>query len=85
MNDNLLDKISQDPWGPESPAVKAVNAFRQVIAGHLAEMFLDGKADEVRTWARGIAHELKFAGVDIDDDIVNRIRDLALAPDDVPF
>lgn len=85
MSDDLLAKASGDPWSPESPAVQALDAFRRVIAGHLAEMFIDGKADEVRKWARSIAHELKLAGVDIDDDIVSRLRDLTLAPDDVPF
>ena len=84
MSDNILDKASM-PWATEASAVEALRAFRTVVAGHLAEMFLDGKADEVRTWARGIALELKRAGVGIDDDIVDRIRELALAPDDLPF
>lgn len=83
MSDDLLAKATGDPW---DPSAQAIDVFRRVVAGHLAEMFLDGKTTEVRTWARGIAEELKHAGVDIDDDIMRRLRELTLDHrPDVPF
>ena len=76
----------RDPWAPD-PNIEALIAVRRVVAGHLAEMFLDSRTEEVHQWARGIAQELKHAGVDIDDDIVARLRTLTLgrAPSDPPF
>ena len=77
----------RDPWAPD-PSIEALVAVRSVVAGHLAEMFLDGKCPEAHQWARGIAQELKLAGVDIDDDIVARLRSLTLGPrpaEEAPF
>jgi hypothetical protein len=85
MRDNLLAQAPEDPWDSAS---RAVDVFRRVVACHLAEMFIDGKTTEVRTWARGIAEELKREGVDIDDDIMRRLRELTLGfrpLDDHPF
>jgi hypothetical protein len=80
---DLLAKATDDPW---DPSARAIEVFRRVVAGHLAEMFIDGKTEEVRTWARGIAQELKREGVDIDDDIMRRLRDLTLGyRPDQPF
>lgn len=84
MNENLL--VQEDP-AAMARSVQAIDAFRRVVAGHLAEMFLDSRAPEVHEWARGMAQELKHAGVGIDADIMRRLRDLTIGPDldDPPF
>ncbi|MFJ5886804.1 hypothetical protein [Streptomyces californicus] len=78
----------RDPWAPV-PDVTAqiLEPVRRVLAGHLAEMLLDPKADDVQKWARGITFELKREGVDLGDAIKKRITDLTLGadPSEPPF
>lgn len=76
-----------DPW---HPAVQALDAVKGVVAGHLAEMLLDGSSNAVRSWARGIAGELRRVGFDLDADIEKRVQQLApgtppVNPSDMPF
>ncbi|MFD7554170.1 hypothetical protein ACFV9E_06470 [Streptomyces sp. NPDC059835] len=78
MRENLL---VQADTAALARNLQALEAFRRVVAGHLAEMFLDSNATEVHTWARAIAQKLKRAGVDIDADIMLRLRDRTLGPD----
>src|SRR5690606_39706367 len=47
---------AREPWGP---GVTRDQAMANVVALRLAEALLDGKSEEVRTWARGLAHELR--------------------------
>lgn len=77
---NWATSPTDDPWAAD-PKADALDAMRRIVAGHLAEMFLDGENEAVRKWARGIADELRRADVDIHDAIVRRIRDLTLGPD----
>ncbi|MYU20768.1 hypothetical protein [Streptomyces sp. SID8352] len=70
-------ELDDDPWAADSTLASLV-AFRRVVAGHLAEMFLGGPTGDLYEWARGIAREAKRAGVDIDDDIVACLRTLTL-------
>lgn len=73
-----------DPW---HPTLLAVASFRRVMAGHLAEMFLDSTSTEVHQWARDIATELRRADVGIDEDIMRQLRNRTLGrdPDEPPF
>lgn len=58
-----------------------------VVSLHLAEAFLDGKSEEVRTWARGLAYELKRERIDIADAIGAHMQRMALGglTSEVPF
>lgn len=67
-----------DPWAPISPAEYRLGAMERVIVGHLAEALIDSRSEEVRTWARGIAHELRRAGVSLQDAIGARLTEIAL-------
>ena len=55
---------AREPWGP---GVTRDQAMANVVTLHLAEALLDGKSEEVRTWARGLAHELKRERIDLID------------------
>jgi hypothetical protein len=74
---------AREPWGP---GVTRDQAMANVVALHLAEALLDGKSTEVRTWARGLAHELKRERIDITNDIGAHMQRMALGPGtDIPF
>lgn len=72
------EAASEDPWAPISPAEYRLGAMERVIVGHLAEALLDSRSEEVRTWARGIAHELRRAGAGLHDAIGARLTEMAL-------
>ncbi|GGS41192.1 hypothetical protein F2B00_03170 [Streptomyces parvus] len=77
-----------EPWASKPDITADVpEPVRRVLAGHLAEMLLDPKADDVQKWARGITFELKREGFDLGDAIKKRITDLTLGsdPSDPPF
>ncbi|MEH0417890.1 hypothetical protein [Streptomyces sp. B21-083] len=78
------EAAAREPWGP---GVTRDQAMANVVALHLAEALLDGKSEEVRTWARGLAHELKRERIDLIDDIGGHMQRMALGgPDsEVPF
>jgi len=59
----------------------------EILVGHLAEALLDGRTEEVRTWARSLTHELRREGIDLRDAIGARFTEIALGrlSDDVPF
>jgi hypothetical protein len=79
---------SDDPWAPKPDITAEIpEPVRRVIAGHLAEMLLDGRDSDVQKWARGIAYELKREGADLTEDIKARINALTLGtdPTDPPF
>ncbi|NEB42331.1 hypothetical protein [Streptomyces sp. SID14515] len=73
-----------DPWGP---GVTRDQAMANVVTLHLAEALLDGKSEEVRTWARGLAHELKRERIDLIDDIGRHMQRMALGgpTNEIPF
>lgn len=75
---------AREPWGP---GVTRAQAMANVVVLHLAEALLDGKSEEVRTWARGLAHELKRERIDLLDDIGQHMQRMALGgpTNDVPF
>jgi hypothetical protein len=58
-------------------AGQEAQSWRPIVAGHLAEMLLDGTSDEVRKWARGIAFELQRVGIGLDEAIEARVQQLA--------
>jgi len=72
------------PWGP---GVTRHQAAMNVVALHLAEALLDGKSEDVRTWARGLAHELKRERIDLLDEIGRHMQRMALGgpTNEVPF
>lgn len=74
----LPEAASEDPWAPISAAEYRLGAMERVIVGHLAEALLDSRSEEVRSWARGIAHELRRAGVSLHDGIGARLTEMAL-------
>lgn len=78
MSENLPDV---GPWGP---GVSALTATTNVVALHIAQALLDGKSTEVRTWARGLAHELKREGFDLFNEIGAHMQRIALA-EELPF
>ncbi|MEU0783460.1 hypothetical protein ABZ341_18040 [Streptomyces sp. NPDC006173] len=69
-----VSPFGPDPWATPTPKLADVTA---VVAGHLAEALLDGKSDELRTFARSLAYELKRIGCDLDDAIEQRVQQLA--------
>lgn len=75
---------AREPWGP---GVTRDQAMANVVTLHLAEALLDGKSEEVRTWARGLAHELKRERIDLIDDIGQHMQRMALGgpTNEVPF
>ena len=75
---------AREPWGP---GVTRDQAMANVVTLHLAEALLDGKSEEVRTWARGLAHELKRERIDLIDDIGRHMQRMALGgpTNEVPF
>jgi hypothetical protein len=75
---------AREPWGP---GVTRDQAMANVVALHLAEALLDGKSEEVRTWARGLAHELRRERIDLLDDIGRHMQRMALGgpTNEVPF
>lgn len=68
----------EDPWAPISPAEYRLGAMERVVVGHLAEALIDGRSEEVRSWARGLAHELRRAGASLHDAIGARLTEMAL-------
>lgn len=88
----------QDPWapapqsadegaitGPWGPGITRHQAAMNVVTLHIAEALLDAKSEEVRTWARGLAHELKRERIDLIGDIGRHMQRMALGSPDVPF
>ncbi|WP_121701671.1 hypothetical protein [Streptomyces sp. E5N298] len=75
---------AREPWGP---GITREEAMAHVVTLHLAEALLDGKSEEVRTWARGLAHELKREQIDLIDDIGRHMQHMALGgpTSEVPF
>lgn len=73
---------AREPWGP---GVTREQAMASVVTLHIAEALLDGKSEEVRTWARGFAHELKRERIDLLDEIGRHLQRMALGHSDVPF
>lgn len=75
---------AREPWGP---GVTRDQAMASVVALHLAEALLDGKSEEVRTWARGLAHELRRERIDLLDEIGRHMQRMALGgpTSEVPF
>lgn len=73
-----------DPWEPD---ITRDQAMANIVTLHLAEALLNGKNEEVRVWARGLAHELKRERIDLIDDIGQHMQRMALdAPtNDIPF
>jgi hypothetical protein len=71
-------EAAEDPWAPISPAEYRLGAIERVIVGHLAEALLDSRSEEARSWARGIAHELRRAGASLHDAIGARLTEMAL-------
>lgn len=67
-----------DPWEPINPAEYRLGAMERVIVGHLAEALIDSRSEEVRSWARGIVHELRHAGVSVQDAVGARLTEIAL-------
>lgn len=67
-----------DPWAPISPAELRLGAMERVIVGHLAEALIDSRSEEVRSWARGIVHELRRAGASVQDAVGARLTEIAL-------
>jgi hypothetical protein len=81
----LAEKAAaREPWGP---GVTRDEAMANVVTLHLAEALLDGKSEEVRTWARGLAYELKRERIDLLDDIGRHMQRMALGgpANEVPF
>lgn len=68
----------EDPWAPITPAEYRLGAMERVVVGHLAEALIDGRSEEVRSWARGLAHELRRAGAGLHDAIGARLTEIAL-------
>lgn len=75
---------SREPWGSGTTRDQAM---AHVVTLHLAEALLDGKSEDVRTWARGLAHELKREQIDLLDDIGRHMQQMALGgpTNEVPF
>jgi len=75
-----------DPWAPD-PQIQKLQDFRRVVAGHLAEAFIDRKSLEVRTWARGLVNELREVGIDLGDEITDVMRRHTVGdvPSEPPF
>ncbi|MER5843252.1 hypothetical protein ABT099_23730 [Streptomyces prasinus] len=75
---------AREPWGP---GVTRDQAMANVVTLHLAEALLDGKSEEVRTWARSLAHELRRERIDLTDDIGRHMQRMALGgpTSEVPF
>lgn len=75
---------TREPWGP---GVTRDQAMASVVTLHLAEALLDGKSEEVRTWARGLAHELRRERIDLIDEIGQHMQRMALGgpTNEVPF
>lgn len=78
------EAAAREPWGP---GVTRDQAMANVVTLHLAEALLDGKSEEVRTWARGLAHELRRERIDLIDDIGRHMQRMALGgpTNEVPF
>ena len=79
---------ADDPWTPIPDVTGDVpEVVRSILAGCLTDMLLNPGIDDVRQWARSIAHALSGAGADITPDIRTRILAATLdAPSaDVPF
>jgi hypothetical protein len=66
------------PYKAPAPDPAALlESMRSVVTGLLAEALLDGKSDELRAWARGIAYELDQVGVNLYAAIEARVQELA--------
>jgi hypothetical protein len=76
------EAAAREPWGP---GVTREQAMANVVTLHIAEALLDGKSEEVRTWARGLAHELQRERIDLLDEIGRHLQRMALGHPDVPF
>ncbi|NED31030.1 hypothetical protein [Streptomyces sp. SID8499] len=75
---------AREPWGP---GITRDQAMANIVTLHLAEALLDGKSEEVRTWARSLAHELRRERIDLIDDIGRHMQRMALGEpaNEVPF
>jgi hypothetical protein len=75
---------AREQWGP---GVTRDQAMADVVTLHIAEALLDGKSEEVRTWARGLAHELRRERIDLIDEIGRHMQRMALGgpTSEVPF
>lgn len=63
---------------PLSVAERRLGSMEGVLVSHLAEALIDGKGEEVRSWARSVTHELRRAGVDLREAIGARLTEIAL-------
>lgn len=70
------------PWGP---GVTREQAMTSVVTLHIAMTLLDGKSEEVRSWARDLAHELRREQIDLFDEIGRQLQRRALSYLDIPF
>ncbi|MDQ0792049.1 hypothetical protein [Streptomyces sp. B1I3] len=79
-----MEAAAREPWGP---GVTRDQAMANVVTLHLAEALLDGKSEQVRTWARGLAHELKRERIDLIDEIGQHMQRMALGgpTNEIPF
>lgn len=95
-HDKHASTSADDPWTqaekaaarePWEPGVTRDQAMADVITLHLAEALLDGKSEEIRVWARGLAHELKREQIDLLDEIGRHMQRMALGgpTNEVPF
>lgn len=80
-------ETEEDPWAAIHPAEYRVGAMERVIVGHIAEGLIDSKSNEVRTFARAVADELRHAGLSLHDAIGARLQEIALGKpeNDYPF
>ncbi|MFF7147550.1 hypothetical protein ACFZAO_05685 [Streptomyces griseoaurantiacus] len=71
-------------WGT---GITRHQAAMNVVTLHIAEALLDAKSEDVRTWARGLAHELKRERIDLLDDIGRHMQRMALGgpTNQIPF
>lgn len=79
---NIRDIAAEEPWGR---GVSAFEAVTSVVSLHIAEALLNSKSDEVRSWARELAHELVRERIDLRDEIGAHLLRKALGkPDSEP-
>jgi hypothetical protein len=80
----VAEASATGPWGP---GVTRHQAAMSVVTLHIAEALLDAKSEDVRTWARGLAHELKREQIDLLDEIGRHMQRMALGgpTNEVPF
>lgn len=74
MSDDIREP-TPGQWGPD---VTAYQAAMSVVALHLAEAFIKSGSEEVHTWARELAHELKRELCDISPEICRHLMRLTI-------